>query len=211
MKTIFSEPIRYQEANLYALDLLQRLLPPNLFYHSLEHTRDEVVPAAKQLCQLEQLDFENSLLVETAAYYHDTGFTIQVNGHEFASIEIAENALPQYGFSETQVHSITSMIMATRLPQNPGDLASKILADADLYILGSPAYLVRNQDLRRELACLSLEFEDCDWFSHQIHFLQGHHYFTQSARQCLNSEKKRNIRRLKENFQYCSQVNEYPA
>lgn len=208
---IFSELIRYQEAHLYALELLQSHLPSNLFYHSLEHTRAEVVPAAKQLCRLEQIDFENTLLIETAAYYHDTGFTIQINGHEFASIEIVEKVLPQFGFSEAQVHSITSMIMATRLPQNPGDFFSKVLADADLYILGSPTYLDRNQDLRRELAYLSLEFEDCDWFSHQIHFLQGHHYFTKSAQQFWDPEKKRNIRRLKEKFQSCSQVNEYPA
>ena len=42
----------FKRARQYALERLERELPPTLIYHSLAHTRDDVVPAAERLAAL---------------------------------------------------------------------------------------------------------------------------------------------------------------
>lgn len=206
----------YEGARQYALQRLQSELSPRLIYHSLEHTRDDVVPATERLARLEGVTGEDLLLLLTAANYHDLGFIQVIEGdkstyqrrteHEAASIHLAKEVLPGFGYTSADLQVIEGMILATRLPQTPQTLWEAILADADLDSLGREDYWPTSFALRQELAAFGVGFSDEVWFQSQLHFLQGHSYFTATARHLRDAQKQRNIAALQERLRILGSI-----
>lgn len=186
----------YERAKRYALRRLERELPPVLTYHCLQHTRDDVVPAAQRLAALEGVEGEQLLLLLTAAYYHDIGFVKQCADHEAMSVQIAAKVLPRFGVSPAEIEVISGIIMATRLPQSPSTLLEEIMVDADLDVLGRDDFWPLNRVLRAEMAALGQSMTDEEWYSSQLEFVQTHHYFTAAARTLRNHRKQRNLEEL---------------
>jgi adenylate cyclase len=186
----------YAAAKRYALDRLERELAPALSYHNLAHTRDDVLPAALRLAAIAGLTEEDRRLLEVAAVYHDIGFTVQVEGHERASAEIAAQALPGFGFDAEQVAAVQSMILATRFPQSPQTLLEKLLADADLDNLGRADALERSQAMRAELEALGTSFSADEWYRRQLAFVREHNYWTEAARSLRSEGKARTVAAL---------------
>jgi uncharacterized protein len=176
-------------ATRYALERLARELSPQLCYHSLAHTRDEVVVMAAELASYAGLHGIDLLLLETAAYYHDLGFVVSYTCHEEAGVAIAAAVLPTFNYYPSHIGRIAAMIRATRLPQQPRSLLAQILADADLDVLGRSDFLARNRALRQELANYGQHFNDVAWYTQQLAFLQQHRYWTPAAR-CLRDQAK---------------------
>lgn len=176
----------------YAMSRLERELPATLVYHSVAHTRDEVAPAVEEFAALAGVGAHDLLLLRTAAYFHDLGFVLRRHEHEAASVQIAAEALPGFGYGPRQLRRIAGMIYATRLPQTPGTLCEQLLADADLDLLGRDDFLLRNDDLRRELALSSGPVSDAEWFAGQLRFISAHRYWTAQARALRDEGKARN-------------------
>jgi uncharacterized protein len=191
-------PPDYESARAYALSRLEQGLSPHLFYHSLDHTRLEVVPAADRLAFREGVRGEELQLLITAAFYHDVGFTVQYDGHEEASVSIAANILPTFRFMPEEVDIIRRAIMATRLPQSPSSLLEKILTDADLDVLGKEDFFPRSKDLQRELDAIGRGMDDRQWYASQLKFLKGHTYWTDAAKDLRTAQKLRNIAYLEQ-------------
>lgn len=185
-------PPDFDRARQYALNRLTNELSPQLVYHSLWHTQDDVVPAAERLAVLAGVDELNRLLLSTAAWYHDVGFVIQRVNHEDVGMQIASDVLPQFGYTLEQIDRIRGMIAATKLPQSPRTLLEEILADADLDALGREDFLPRSQVLRAELAEFGATSTDKEWLQVQLDFQQGHRYFTQAARTLRGPQKEKN-------------------
>jgi uncharacterized protein len=189
-----------ERASQYALGRLQRELPPQLFYHGIAHTRDDVVPAARRLAELEQVDGEDLLLLTTAALYHDLGFIEQYEDNEVISVRIAAESLPDFGYRPAQVDVVSRIIMATRLPQTPQTLPEEIMADADLDVLGRDDFWTKNAALRAELTAFGKQTSDEAWYRSQLRMLQTHRYFTASARMLRDAGKRQHaeetLRRL---------------
>jgi uncharacterized protein len=182
----------FESAKEFVLDLLEERLAPDLTYHSIAHTRDEVVPAVERYMGMESIEGEQALLLLTAAWYHDTGFTVRYENHEKESVSIARKVLPGYGYSANQVKQISRLIQATKMPQSPSNNLERILADADLDILGSSDYMRRNLDLRRELAVYQQAIPLDEWYTLQLELLESHVYFTRKARLFRNPGKLHN-------------------
>jgi uncharacterized protein len=162
-------------------------LAPFLTYHSLWHTRDEVLPGAVRLSEMMGVEGLELQLVELGAVFHDIGFVVTSVEHELAGARIAGDVLPSFGLSLAEVAAVQSMIMATELPQSPRNLLEEIVADADLDSLGRPDFVSRGLALRRELVARGTESTDAEWYARQLAFLEGHHYFTAAA-QALREE-----------------------
>jgi uncharacterized protein len=96
--------------------------------------------------------------------------------------------------------------MATRLPQSAHTLPEKILADADLDVLGRRDFFVRNQVLRAELAESGTVFSDETWLNGQLDLVSNHRYFTASARRMRYEGKLKNIEKLKYALSRCRQL-----
>jgi uncharacterized protein len=188
----------FDKARNYALGRLEHELSPSLIYHSLKHTQEEVVPAADMLANLEMVGEEDLLLLLTAVYFHDLGYIRQRQDHESISIQLAEQNLPRFGYSDSQIAIIRGIIRATRLPQSPTNLLERIMADADLDYLGHESFWKRNDDFRHELENFGSSFTDEEWCSHQLQFMQSHRYFTESARLLRDTQKQQNILEMKQ-------------
>jgi uncharacterized protein len=192
----------FEQARKYALQRLEQDLSPRLFYHSLVHTRDDVVPATERLANRSKLSETDCKLVLTAAYFHDIGFTLlpdvdpRGNQHELLSAQMAQEILPTFGYRKSQVEAICKMILATRLPQSPATLLEEILADADLDSLGREDFWQRSQALRDENAAYGTIVSDAEWFMGQFNFLSSHKYFTAAARQLRGVQKQKNVEEI---------------
>ena len=180
-------------ASSYALARLAHELPLTLCYHSIAHTRDDVLPALEHLIATLDVTSENLLLLRTAAYYHDLGFVERYDEHETASAQIASNVLPQFGYTSSQIAQIVGMIMATQLPQSPTTLLEQTLADADLDVLGRDDFLPLCHCLRDELWHTGVIMSDAAWYRQQLALLQDHQYWTPAARSRRDAQKQRNM------------------
>lgn len=202
LKTPFSTP-QYDQAVDYALGRLQTELRPELCYHNLEHTVDEVLPAAMRLVQFYDLSDGERQMLRVAAAFHDLGFIYNPDSHEIISTRIAAQKLPEFGFNDRQIEQIMGIILATRLPQMPQNLLEEILADADLDVLGCEEFLEYNELLRCERLALGQPQTPCEWYDEQIVFIEKHTYFTEAARKLRGPGKQRNLAQLRQLLQEC--------
>lgn len=195
------EAQNFEQARRYALHRLEQELSPNLHYHGIMHTRDDVVPAVERLAGMEGLQGESLYLLLTAAWFHDLGFIEQPLYHELISVRIAAQVLPNFGYTDEQIEIVRWAILATALPQTPQNLLEEILTDADLDILGRDDFMVRNGNLRSELALYGKTHDDEEWYIGQLEFLESHTYFTASAHALRDKGKLKNISDLKKKLE----------
>src|SRR5512145_434014 len=150
-----SPSFHFEKACSYAVERLKRELSPTLSYHSLWHTCEDVVVAARRLAKMEGVGGHDLLLLLTGAYFHDIGFLEQVHDHESASIQIATTVLSAYGYTPQDIGVIQGLIEVTRIPQRPHNLLETIIADADLDCLGREDFWVRSRALYEETIALN--------------------------------------------------------
>lgn len=174
---------------------LQTQLPSYLLYHHAGHTR-YVVEKAIFLAQKEQVKKNEQDLIAIAALYHDTGFLIQRENHERLGCEIARKELKPLDISPTDVQRICRMIMATKIPQQPETLSEKIVADADLFYLGTGNYNRFSQGLYEELKHFNPELDEKAWLKEQQKFLRSHKYHSSYGRKFLEPVKAQNLSQL---------------
>jgi uncharacterized protein len=193
--------LNWEQAKQYAIARMERELSPNLLYHGISHTRDDVVLAAERLADMEGIQGDSLSLLYTAAWFHDLGFIEGPQNHELSSARIAREVLPGFDYNDEQVKMIQQAILATRLPQSPQNLLEQILADADLDALGRDDFMLLNSNLRRELSLYGKEFSDREWYTSQIEFMESHTYFTASARELRQAGQSKNIEELKKRLE----------
>ena len=68
--------MNYHAAKAFILDKLERELAPDLTYHGLHHTLDVLI-VTDELCRLEGISAYDSILLRTAASFHDSGFLLR--------------------------------------------------------------------------------------------------------------------------------------
>ncbi|MFD2786327.1 HD domain-containing protein [Hymenobacter rubripertinctus] len=186
-------------AETYVLDQLRQHLSPTLFYHGLHHTLD-VTEQALGLAAAEGITGAEDLLVlRTAALYHDAGFLTTYQGHEAAGCALARQVLPGFGYCPAQIERISQLILATQMPQQPGNShLARILCDADLDYLGRPAdFWPISQTLFEELALRGLMPDETAWLELQVRFLSTHHYWTPTATARREAEKQARLAEVK--------------
>jgi len=186
-----------EQVKQYVLHRLETELSPKLLYHGVSHTRDDVVPAVNTLANLEGINGASYYLLLTAAWFHDLGFIEVQTGHEAVGARIASEVLSNLGQNPEQIQIVKNIIMVTMLPQSPNTNLERIMADADLEVLGRDDFLFRNDNLRRELAFFGQEYTDSEWYLGQLKFVESHSYFTDSARKLWNSGKAKNAINLR--------------
>src|SRR5450432_4327439 len=112
-------------------------LSKDLTYHTVQHTLD-ILKNAERIARNENINSEEELfLLKVACLYHDSGFLVTYKGHEVESCNLAKKDLPIFALNEKQVEIICGLIMATKIPQRPGNRMEEIICDADLDYLGT--------------------------------------------------------------------------
>ncbi len=188
--------MKYQAVKTFILGKLRRDLPEKLRYHGYLHTLD-VLRVAGQLCRQEGVSAKDTVLVKTAALFHDSGFVKNKHtDHEAVGCEIARAALPGFGFGEAEIDRVCSMIMATKIPQSPQNLLEKIICDADLDYLGRADFYPIAGSLFDELQAYQLVLDEKLWNRIQVKFLDDHRFWTETNLRDREPEKRQRLAEL---------------
>lgn len=201
VKMYFIEPqkeetVEFERLKDFILKKLEGELSPALYYHNVKHIMDvynSVIHHANEV----GLNDEDSMLLSTAALFHDSGFIIRAQGHEELSCGYAKEYLPQFGYNEKQISRICGMIMATKIPQSPQDPLEEIMADADLDYLGRDDFFEISDRLYMELEESGVISNKNEWNKIQVKFFEAHHYFTDLAKQSRKIKKAENLEVIK--------------
>lgn len=189
-----------QEIETYVVNYFNGHHNADLVYHNLAHTK-RVVQAAVQIANHYQLKDDDFFIVYASAWFHDTGYFIETQSHEEKGAEHAETYLTNYQVSKEVIAAIKGAILSTRLPQSPNNLNERILCDADLFHLGSEDFSERSKLLHKEVEQLcGREISKKSWRLKDIEFLESHQYHTDYCRLLLETQKNKNIAKLKKKF-----------
>ena len=188
----------------YCESLIKQNICNDLPFHNWQHTQ-EVYLSVRELGNLENLNYDDMLVVSIAAYFHDVGQIKGPSGHEDRSAHCARNFLQALDVRYDIIEEVSQTIKATSLLEKPDNRVQQILRDADLAHLGLASFKSKNEKLREEWKLLGLlSCDDLDWVHLNIEFLIEHHYFTQSAKQLFLAKKNDNLKdlyRLKEQLE----------
>ena len=185
-------------AKNYIVNRLQKELSPNLYFHSLDHSLDVLHSACRLNC-MEELDDTNSVLIETAAIYHDSGMIITYLDHETASAQLARNILPEFEYSPQEIEIVESLIMVTTMPQTANTILEKVICDADLDALGREDFFITSFQLQLEWKLYGIMNTTlAEWIKFEIDFMDKHRYFTSSAIKLRDVQKQKNIKAFKD-------------
>lgn len=190
----------------HCIGLLLKSRCKSLPFHNLEHTM-EVYENTLRIGMYENLAVAEIEPILLAALFHDTGNARVFEGHEDYSTIEARNFLLLQEYPVEKIDSVLDCIKTTRMPQQPNTIYQRIICDADLYHLGTSAFLSKNELLRREWATfLGTEYSDARWLSMNIEFLQQHQFHTKYGKEILEPVKHENIEMLKTRLNLLEQV-----
>ncbi|MDX9697765.1 MAG: adenylate/guanylate cyclase domain-containing protein, partial [Bacteroidales bacterium] len=184
--------LRLNDIEEFVLTKLETGLPKNLYYHNIKHTID-VVTQVELIGRSEKISDEDMLLLKTAALFHDMGHLIDYDTHEEESVKLAKKILPAYHYNEKQIEQIARLIMCTQMPPEPKDVLEEIMCDADLDYLGRADFVPVSVNLFKELRERNKIDSLHEWNNHQTKFIQGHQYFTQTARKLREVNKNKQL------------------
>ncbi len=187
-----------EAAIAYALHRLSVELPGEMTYHSVEHTRAEVMAAASELAAAAGLSEREADLLRVAAAFHDLGFIERPADHEICSARIAAQVLPAFAFGSHAIEQIMALILATRLPQSPRNYLEALMCDADLSGLGNENFFARSAALLQERRAFGQPLSEAAWWQEQVDFLAQHRYWTEVAENLRAAGKARNLLRLRQ-------------
>ena len=147
-------------------------------YHNMDHSL-QIVKKVAEIGEYYNLSKEEKEDLYVAGWMHDIGYWEgKGEGHEIKGSEMAQKYLIELGLNQERVDRIKSLILATKVPQNPKNLLVEIICDADLFHLSSEGFfeqtllLKKEKELREELGsryhrCCSAE-EDKGIYSGRV-------------------------------------------
>jgi predicted metal-dependent HD superfamily phosphohydrolase len=169
---------------------------PRLTYHNVGHT-ENVVKVVIRIANHYQLNDDDFFAVCAAAWFHDTGYGLDLNNHEDKSIEIASDFFKEHKIKDEVFAKIKACIEATKMPQHPTELLGDILCDADLFHLGTDEFTEKSKQLRKEVETLrGSEIEKAEWRKKNIELLQEHRFHTDYCQLLLNDQQQKNLDKL---------------
>jgi len=182
-----------QEAGSYVTKLMADKLPDSYEYHSIDHVK-YVVDSSELIGKKSGLSNDEINIVKFCAWFHDIGFIITPENNEKESVQIATEFLTSKGIDATVITQVKNCILATCIPQQPKDLISRVLCDADLRHLSDENYFERIEKLRKEMISVSgKKMSKRKFHSMSVKFFQKHEYHTDFAKKEFQPKKDKNL------------------
>lgn len=173
-------------------DDLSNILDENYSYHNLDHTK-RVIGAAIDIGINYDLSEKDWRCLLTACLLHDYGFIESHVEHEKISAKLSSQILPKYGFSETDIQIINSLIIVTKLEEKPKNLLESIIRDSDLEYLGSEDFIKISPLLKEEWINCKVVKSDSEFYKIQYDFILNHSFYTDFMIENSINQKKVNI------------------
>lgn len=185
---------KWFKARDYAKAYMERYT--NNPYHNFFHAM-AVASAAARICDKEDVDSYDSLMVITAALFHDAVFKVGAGDNEERSGRVARHLLYRAGYTRPERDMITRLILATKMPAAPKNLLEKVLCDADLDNLGRADFLDKMELVRKENGVS----DTAKWYSCTLGFIKNHKYHTAYQQKSKQEMLSKNIAKLEERLE----------
>ena len=179
----------------FAADILNCQPICQFFYHNLDHTKS-VVKNVEIIGRHEDVDEESIFVLKVTAWFHDLGYANSYTRHEDESIILAQEFLRKRNVSHEIIEKVIDGINATRVPQSAKTLSEKIIADADLFDLGTENYFKQSENLWKEWNKNLKEFSELEFWQISYDFVKEHNYLTNYAKKALEPKKQENLAKL---------------
>ena len=180
-----------------AIHYLEDNVQPELVYHNAYHTHD-VYRNSLRIGEESGLSPDEMRCLLVAALFHDIGYIDGVAGHEELGAAKAGEFLEGENVDKEQIEKVKKAIIATKVPQKPGDIISKALCDADLMHLGSKDYFEKMELLRKEWKLSGrADLSEMEFHKQSVEFFNNHHFHTDYGLHHLEIQKKRNLDLIK--------------
>jgi uncharacterized protein len=190
------DTIQLKEIYDHVVHRLDTELSSNLHYHSTAHTL-YVLDKVSHIGKKESESEKELILLKIAALFHDIGFIENALNHEAISCRIMEEDIKKWEVPQKEIEAIKTIIMATKIPQNPQNQLAKILADADLEYIGTGRYYEMSELLYRELFHRNPNLTQKEWLDIQISFLESHSFHTDFCKRYKEHRKRKTLEELK--------------
>lgn len=186
-----------EQAESYVISYLNEHLDPTFVYHNIAHTQ-RVVSKTKELIEALDVPEKDTNLLMLAAWFHDVGFSIQCENHEEISADVAEKFLKEQKIDEEDIKIVRSLILVTKMSEEPQTLNEKIIRDADSSHLARKNFSELTQLLRKELELTNNKvYTSAEWIEENVNFLTRHHrYYTEYASINWEKSKSKNLAKL---------------
>jgi len=184
------------EAEKYVISYINEHLDPNFVYHNLAHTQRVVEKVDELIKDSDLNDTEKGCLL-VAAWFHDTGFTKTIEGHEKESVKIATAFLKDHNVKEQDIKTITKTILATQMYYEPENKLEGYIRDADCAHVSSKNYDDYASLLRKELELTQDKvISKPEWLRDNIAFLTNHTFYSDIAANKWEKRKGKNLASL---------------
>jgi putative nucleotidyltransferase with HDIG domain len=182
-----------KKASEHVQNLLREKLPPWSVYHSVEHTR-EVVAACEEIGQASKLNKSDLEIVLLAAWFHDTGYTEAVEGHEEVSVEILRRYLVDQNYPQTKLEQAAECILVTKVSAQPLTLPEKVMRDADMLHMGRKSFFAKSDLLRLEMEKRQGKtYSDLEWLRTNLEFIARNQFYTEYTRAEYGKRREKNL------------------
>lgn len=185
------------KAEKYVISFLNENLDPSYLYHNLIHTQ-RVVKRTKELIDAMQIKDKEAQQLLLAAWFHDTGFVKGCENHEVEGTLIAEDFLTEQKVPKSEIKTITSLILATKMKHEPANILEGLIRDADCAHLASKNFSDVSELLRKEMELtMNRSFTEAEWLHENIEFLtKKHRFYTEYASAKWDKSKGKNLAQL---------------
>jgi predicted metal-dependent HD superfamily phosphohydrolase len=193
--TTMSETV--QRAEEFVTNLLTNSLNSSFLYHNFRHTQRVVESTEELIDNIKLKDYEKEALRLTA-WFHDTGYTKNLENHEEHSCEIAKEFLTEQKTDKEIISLVAKLIMATKMGHEPDGLLEEIIRDADASHIGQKSYLETSELLREELSLLGkANYSSEEWREKNIKMFRAkHRFYTDYAIENWQGRKDKNLKKL---------------
>ena len=184
------------KAEQFVTNYLNENLDTTFVYHNIAHTQRVVAKATELLEEVELSDNEKEQLL-LAAWFHDTGFTKTIVGHEKESVKIATAFLKSETVSDEVIKSVSEIILATQMKHIPKNNLEGLIKDADCAHVSSKNYENYSSLLRKEWELtLEKKLSKSEWLNENISFLTNHTFYSALASGKWENRKGKNLANL---------------
>ncbi len=185
------------QAKHFIIDYFQQNNDQKFTFHTLEHTL-RVVAQAELIGKQEGLGESELAAVIVAAWFHDSGYLVQLENHEEASIDLVRSF-----FSETPQGTdfeslVETCIRITKRDREPQILAEKVILDADISHITDENFIVISKKLRKERSnCELRAISPLDYWQETLAFLEKQQFYTAFAQVEFQPAKEQNTKRVR--------------
>jgi hypothetical protein len=176
--------IKLQDIEEMIIKLFDEEAPPNLYFHNSVMVKS-ICNQVELIAKAEKLPDEEFIILKLASVFLLSGYITDYEKPMEASLRLAEEILPGYGFTQHDVDS-TKTIIRNSFFNKRESLSDSILHDARYDYLGRVDYLKLIERLLREQTEYGKHSDSKTRIDSLLKELSDHEFITDAARKLRN-------------------------